>query len=129
MDISSISSVSALPRLAKDSSGTTPNQGAVTIPNTPTTVPAASGAVAQDEKDARKGQGANLESAVSDIQSFVQAVKRGLEFSVDDSTGDVVVKVIDTDSGKLIRQIPSEELLKLAERLDDIRSLMFEAKA
>ncbi|OEC44429.1 flagellin [Pseudomonas sp. 1D4] len=89
----------------------------------------ASGAATQDDKDARKGQGADLESAVSDIQSFVQAVKRGLEFSVDDSTGDVVVKVIDTDSGKLIRQIPSEELLKLAERLDDIRSLMFEAKA
>lgn len=39
------------------------------------------------------------------------------------------MKVIDTDSGKLIRQIPSEELLKLAERLEDIRSLMFEAKA
>ncbi|WP_083265556.1 MULTISPECIES: flagellar protein FlaG [Pseudomonas] len=128
MDISSISSVSAIPRLVKDSNGATPAQGVVT-PNTPTTVPVASGAATQDDKDARKGQGADLESAVSDIQSFVQAVKRGLEFSVDDSTGDVVVKVIDTDSGKLIRQIPSEELLKLAERLDDIRSLMFEAKA
>lgn len=128
MDISSITSVSALPRLAKDTSGTTPSQNGVT-PATPTAVPVASGTAAQDDKDARKGQGANLESAVSDIQSFVQAVKRGLEFSVDDSTGDVVVKVIDTDSGKLIRQIPSEELLKLAERLDDIRSLMFEAKA
>ncbi|MWK54497.1 flagellar protein FlaG [Metapseudomonas otitidis] len=128
MDISSITSVSALPRLAKDTSGTTPSQSGVT-PNTPTAVPVASGTAAPDDQNARKGQGANLESAVSDIQSFVQAVKRGLEFSVDDSTGDVVVKVIDTDSGKLIRQIPSEELLKLAERLDDIRSLMFEAKA
>jgi len=128
MDISSITSVNALPRLVKDTSGTTPSQNGVT-PATPTAVPVASGTAAQDDKDARKGQGADLESAVSDIQSFVQAVKRGLEFSVDDSTGDVVVKVIDTDSGKLIRQIPSEELLKLAERLDDIRSLMFEAKA
>ena len=128
MDISSITSVSALPRLAKDTSGTTPSQSGAS-PSAPTAVPVASGTAAQDDKDARKGQGANLESAVSDIQSFVQAVKRGLEFSVDDSTGDVVVKVIDTDSGKLIRQIPSEELLKLAERLDDIRSLMFEAKA
>lgn len=129
MDISSITSVSALPRLAKDTSGTAPAQGGATS-NTASAVPVASGAVAAtDDKDARKAQGADLESAVSDIQSFVQAVKRGLEFSVDDSTGDVVVKVIDTDSGKLIRQIPSEELLKLAERLDDIRSLMFEAKA
>ena len=73
--------------------------------------------------------GANLDAAVADIQSFVQTVKRGLDFNVDDSSGEVVVKVIDTDSGKLVRQIPSEELLRLAERLEDIRSLMFEAKA
>ncbi|BCG25743.1 hypothetical protein TUM18999_39340 [Pseudomonas tohonis] len=90
----------------------------------------ASNAASPAEADARsQAQGGDLESAVADIQSFVQTVKRGLDFNVDDSSGEVVVKVIDTDSGKLIRQIPSEELLKLAERLEDIRSLMFEAKA
>ena len=43
--------------------------------------------------------------------------------------GDVVVQVIDGDSGKIVRQIPSEEILRLTERLDEMRSLMFEAKA
>jgi flagellar protein FlaG len=71
----------------------------------------------------------DLNSVVSDINSYAQTVQRGLSFNVDDKSGDVVVKVIDTDSGKVIRQIPSEELLKLAEQLEDIRSLMFEAKA
>ncbi|AKN27455.1 hypothetical protein AB691_2567 [Stutzerimonas stutzeri] len=40
-----------------------------------------------------------------------------------------MVKVIDGESGKLIRQIPSEELLRLSERLEDMRSLLFKAQA
>ncbi|WCD82584.1 flagellar protein FlaG [Pseudomonas sp. TUM22785] len=125
MDISNITSVGALPRLAKDPvASVTPGQEAARK------AAPASPAVSSADADAQsQAQGGNLESAVADIQSFVQTVKRGLDFNVDDSSGEVVVKVIDTDSGKLIRQIPSEELLKLAERLEDIRSLMFEAKA
>lgn len=68
-------------------------------------------------------------SAAEAFKSFVQDIQRNLDFSVDDSTGQVVVKVIDGDSGKLIRQIPSEELLRLSERLDDMRSLLFKAEA
>ncbi len=71
----------------------------------------------------------DVKNAVADIQSFVQNVNRYLSFNVDDSSGDIVVKVMDADSGQLIRQIPSEEVLRLAERLDDVRSLMFETKA
>ncbi len=66
---------------------------------------------------------------VERFRSQVQSIQRDLNFSVDDSTGDVVVQVIDGDSGKVVRQIPSEEILRLTERLDEMRSLMFEAKA
>jgi len=59
----------------------------------------------------------------------MQDIQRDLSFSVDDSTGDVVVRVIDGESGKIVRQIPSEEILRLTERLDEMRSLLFEAKA
>ncbi|MBN0523686.1 flagellar protein FlaG, partial [Pseudomonas aeruginosa] len=52
-----------------------------------------------------------------------------LSFSLDDSTGRVVVKVTDSTSGEVIRQIPSEEALRLAERLDEARSLLFKAEA
>jgi len=59
----------------------------------------------------------------------MQHIQRDLSFSVDDSTGDVVVRVIDGESGKIVRQIPSEEILRLTERLDEMHSLLFEAKA
>jgi len=56
-------------------------------------------------------------------------VQRDLDFNIDDSTGQVVVKVIDSESGKLVRQIPSKELLELAERFEEMRSLMEGIKA
>lgn len=83
----------------------------------------------QDIASPSQDQRVQLDTAVANIQSYAQSVTRNLNFSIDDSTGDVVVKVIDGESGKVVRQIPSEEVLKLAARLDDIRSLMFEARA
>lgn len=68
-------------------------------------------------------------SAVEKFKTLVQDLQRNLDFSVDDSSGQVVVKVIDGESGKLIRQIPSEDLLRLSERLEDMRSLLFKAEA
>ncbi|WP_137805372.1 flagellar protein FlaG [Pseudomonas sp. G(2018)] len=70
----------------------------------------------------------DLEKAVTDIQEFVQAAQRNLDFSIDDSTGRVVVKVIATDTGDVIRQIPSETALKLAQSLSNASSLLFDDK-
>lgn len=70
-----------------------------------------------------------LEQAVSAIQEYAKASERQLDFSIDDSTGQVVVKVIARHSGEVIRQLPSEEALKLAERLEDANSLLFDMQA
>ncbi|WP_181297410.1 flagellar protein FlaG [Pseudomonas sp. Q2-TVG4-2] len=70
-----------------------------------------------------------LNDVIADLHTRMQYAQRDLSFSVDDSTGDVVVKVIDGESGKVVRQIPSEEILRLSERLDDIRSLLFDTTA
>jgi len=70
-----------------------------------------------------------IAEAVSSIQQFVQTIQRNLNFSLDDSTGRVVVKVTDGSSGEVIRQIPSEEALRLAESLEQARSLLFKAEA
>ncbi|MBG0842074.1 flagellar protein FlaG [Ectopseudomonas toyotomiensis] len=69
-----------------------------------------------------------IREAVDNIQEFVQSVRRDLNFSLDDSSGRVVVKVTDSSSGDVIRQIPSEEALKLAESLSEARSLLFSAQ-
>lgn len=70
-----------------------------------------------------------VEDAVIAIQSFVQSIRRDLNFSLDESSGRVVLKVIDGASGEVIRQLPSEEALRLAESLEEVRSLLFKAEA
>jgi flagellar protein FlaG len=81
-----------------------------------------------EKQEEAKGQ-ESMADLVERLRSQVQNIQRDLSFSVDDSTGDVVVRVIDGESGKVVRQIPSEEILRLTERLDEMRSLMFETKA
>jgi flagellar protein FlaG len=70
-----------------------------------------------------------LEEAISGIKQFAQSIQRNLDFALDDSSGRMVVKVTDSVSGDVIRQIPSEDALRLAESLEEARSLLFKAEA
>lgn len=78
---------------------------------------------------AEKSSQDDLKKAVTDIKEFVQAAQRNLDFSIDDSTHRVVVKVIATDTGEVIRQIPSETALKLAQSLSSASHVLFDDKA
>ncbi|WP_179527336.1 flagellar protein FlaG [Ectopseudomonas composti] len=86
-------------------------------------------AVARAVTPAQEVSREQVEDAVATIQEFVQSVRRSINFAVDDGSGRVVVKVTDAGSGDVIRQIPSEEALKLAENLSEVRSLLFKAEA
>ena len=59
----------------------------------------------------------DLEKAVSHLKDYVQNMKRDMDFSVDDKTGRFVVKVYDSETKELIRQIPSEEMLAISRHL------------
>ncbi|MBR9791053.1 MAG: flagellar protein FlaG [Gammaproteobacteria bacterium] len=69
----------------------------------------------------REEQAPELDGAVREIQSFLQTQNRNLAFSVDEGTNRSVVTVKDSTSGDVIRQIPSDEVLRLAERIKDLQ--------
>lgn len=58
-----------------------------------------------------------LDYAVSRLNEYIQNSQRDLHFSVDKGSGRVVVKVIDSATQEVIRQIPSEEVIALAQGL------------
>lgn len=61
------------------------------------------------------------EVSVSEIvDQMPQIIRRDLNFSVDEASGKTVVKIIDAESKEMVRQIPPEELLALARRLQQI---------
>lgn len=59
----------------------------------------------------------DLDDAVSRLNDFVQSVQRDLQFEVNDETGQTVVRVIDQQTEEVVRQIPDELALRLAENL------------
>jgi len=72
-------------------------------------------AVAAEAKNTKNSN--NLKKAVSQLNDHVQTMQRALLFSVDKGSGTVVVKIIDTESKQVIRQIPTEEALRMAQDL------------
>ena len=79
---------------------------------------------------AKKPDRQELDTAVTKLNDFVQSIQRDLQFSVDDDSGTVVVKVIDRSSGDVIRQAPQENVLKMVQNLQQFKEgQLFEAKA
>nr|WP_241664402.1 flagellar protein FlaG [Ningiella ruwaisensis] len=73
--------------------------------------------------DTNKGEESlNFAATLDSINSFMQSASTALSFSVDDATDRQVVTVKDRQSGEVIRQIPSEEVLNFAERIKELES-------
>jgi len=84
---------------------------------------AAATAIATKKKE--EGHGVEqLQAAAKQLNDFMKHFATKLDFSVDDSTKTVVVKVLNDQTGEVIRQIPSEEALKAAKALDALQGVI-----
>ncbi|MGX9461072.1 flagellar protein FlaG [Shewanella sp. A14] len=76
-----------------------------------------------------QSQAEALEEVVIQLSEVVSLMNKGLAFSVDEDSGSAIVKVMDIDSGEIIRQIPSDEALELAQKLQDVKGLLMRTEA
>ncbi len=72
---------------------------------------------------------ASLNQIADALTQTMSMMKKGLEFNVDEQGGRSVVSVVDVDSGELIRQIPTEEALALAEKMSEVAGLLMKTEA
>jgi flagellar protein FlaG len=56
----------------------------------------------------------------------MQQMQRGISFQVDDQSGRQVIQVIDRDSGDVIKQMPSVDLLKLINHMQEMQNILFD---
>lgn len=66
---------------------------------------------------------------VQAAQEITPTAASTLEFSIDGDSGRPVVKIIDSETQELVRQIPMEEMLDLAKSLDQLQGLLLRTKA
>ncbi|MBQ0745637.1 MAG: flagellar protein FlaG [Marinobacter sp.] len=64
-----------------------------------------------------EAQREELNDAVSQLNDYVQNVQRDLQFEVDNESGQTIVRVVDQQTQEVVRQMPDEVALRLAEKL------------
>jgi flagellar protein FlaG len=80
-----------------------------------------------EQKELERQQRAEaLQQKVTELNDYMQNFNRTLQFTVDENSGDSVVKVIDSETEEVVRQIPSEALLDARNAAEKYRGLLLE---
>jgi len=85
------------------------------------------------EADKAEVSSEELQQAVAKLNESVQQIQRDLLFSVDDSSGRTIVRVVNTETEEVVRQMPTEEVLRISRNLKDqvgdVTGLIFKTSA
>lgn len=95
----------------------------------PQTAPVSQDGVSAGHSTGKDIKNTDIEKAVSYLNEYIQSYRRDLHFSVDDDSGRIVVKVVDRETNEIIRQIPSEEAMALASRMEKSNGILLQAQA
>ena len=70
-----------------------------------------------------------VRDAVKKIEQVVSPVAQGLRFSIDEDTGSTVIKLIDTQTLLVLRQIPTVEVMEISKALGKLQGLLVKEQA
>ena len=70
-----------------------------------------------------------LRHALETLKQAVPMRASALQFSLDESSGQTIARVVDSETGEVIRQIPSKELLEIAQAIDKMQGMLLKQKA
>ena len=66
---------------------------------------------------------------ISELLNFeMKARSTNLDFQVDEPTNRVVVKVINRDTGNVIREVPSEAILRVSKNIEALKGILFDGR-
>lgn len=68
----------------------------------------------------------SLETLVSDLQAVTSALDRRLQFTINRELNEVVVKVIDRTTDKVIKELPPREIQRLHVRIREAIGLLID---
>lgn len=72
---------------------------------------------------------AALRLATQQVEQAVRAQASSLRFSIEQSSGKTIVKVTDSETGEVLRQIPSDEMLSLPKAINNMQGLLLSQRA
>lgn len=72
---------------------------------------------------------AAVEDAVRQANEFIKPVSESIQFTLDQDSGKLIVKMVDLETNQILRQFPSEEMLALSKAMDKLQGLLIHQKA
>lgn len=69
---------------------------------------------------------ADFEKTMESLKQYAGWGNFNIGFATDDQTGSMIIKVIDRDTGEILRQIPPDQILSLRSHLQDVLGLVFD---
>ena len=125
MNVNQISNNVSPPLAAPTSGRTAPTVGANLASGVATASPAQSSAKAPPTTGSDE-----VRKAAQQVNAALKATASSdLQFSVEGENKDVVVRVVDSQTKELIRQIPSEEMVAISKAMDNLSGLLVQQKA
>lgn len=73
------------------------------------------------EKQAAQPTPSQLQTAVDSINRAMKQSSSNVEFSIDNNTKQTVIKVVESQTGEVIRQFPSEAVIAIAKQIDSVQ--------
>jgi flagellar protein FlaG len=70
-----------------------------------------------------------LEQAAARVKDVLRGTTSRLEIEIDSDSNKAVIRILNGESGEVIRQIPAQELLDLAKHLDEPKGLLVRERA
>ena len=79
----------------------------------------------EESAKVREETRSKIENIAQAMDNYVKSIQRDLEIKVDGATGKVIVKVLSKESGEVLREIPPEEMLNLAAKMEEMTGALF----
>jgi len=89
----------------------------------------ASKAAEEAKRDTDKPTAEQVAQSLQDINKVMAGFSISVQFQLDPDYKELIVKVVDQDTGKLIRQIPTEEVVEMSKAMDSLKGLLFAQSA
>ncbi|GHF80284.1 flagellar protein FlaG [Thalassotalea marina] len=77
--------------------------------------------IVEKQQKSQQEEQEELEKAVETVSDFMSMYNRNVNFSLDEKSDKTIIKVFDADSKELIKQFPSEDLIKVAQKINGLR--------
>jgi flagellar protein FlaG len=112
-------------KIMQPATGAALNARVATAEDEITHTPAAKTAAGAKTGDAAKISIEQTRQSLQEINKTLHTLSISVQFQIDPDYNEVIIKVVDQENGKVIRQIPSEDVVRIAKAMDNLKGLLF----